>query len=196
LLRELRLNADAQNEVIVLREQVVKEAEALSESIDDQGYDFDRYNISKPVVPAENDDKRGESLVITMENLSISVSEKLEDRSRVLEEISTDIGSKERVVSEKSALLTHKRQALASHRTRVDVLNGDDGAIKKYDRVLLAMRKYASEIGIVSDFDEKDPQSVLSFLDAQLDDLLDAAGDANPELAVKVVKRMKKLVRG
>ena len=129
-----------------------------------------------------------------MESLSAAVTEKFDDEVRNLERAVAEIAAKERTVSENAAMLTHNKQMLASNRARIDALSGDNGSIKVYDRVVSTMRRYAAEAGIVTDFDEKDPQSVLSFLDVQLEDLVDMGGDSMTEVAPKVLKRLKKMV--
>ena len=194
-LRDLRLSADSQNEISVLKEQVVKEVEGLHESTEDQKYDLERFHVPTPQFPAEGDDNKGEHLVIAMENLSSAVTEKFDDEVQELEKATNDVAAKERAVSEKSALLTHNKQTLSSTRARLDSLTGEDGSITRYQRVVSTMRRFASEAGIVTDFDEKDSQSVVAFLDAQLEDLVDMGGDSMTEVAPKVLKRLKKMVR-
>ena len=193
-LRELRLSADSHNEISVLQEQVAKQVEALQESIDDQKYDLERFRIPRPEFPTAGGDKRGENLVIAVENLSAAVTEKFDEEVRSLENVAINVTSKERAVSEKSALLTHNRQTLLSSRARIDALTGDDGSVRKYQRVVSTMRRYAAEAEIATNFDENEPQTVLSFLDAQLEDLVDIGGDSMIDVAPKILKRLKKMV--
>ena len=194
-LRELRLTADAQNEIAVLKEQVAKDMEALRESLDDQNYDFERFNLSKPEFPSDQSDKRGEQLILTMESLSAAVTEKYDDELLSLEKGASDVALKDRALSEKAALLAHSKQLLATNRAKLDALSGENGTMKVYDRVVSTMRRFAAESGIITDFDEKDPSTVLVFLDAQLEDLVDIGGDAMTDVVPKLLKRLKKMVR-
>lgn len=192
-LRDLRLNADSENEINVLKEQVAKDMEALQELVTEQNFDLDRFKLTAPQIPIANDD-HGEELVIAMEKLSSEAVDQFDNEMRQLEKATKDVTTSERTVSEKSALLTHNKQSLSSTRARIDALTGDEGSVSTYQRVISAIRQYANGAGIVTEFDEKDPQTVVSFLTEQLEELDEMTDDA-VEVGRKLIKKLKMMVR-
>jgi hypothetical protein len=76
----------------------------------------------------------------------------------------------------------------------VDALTGEDGSVTTYKRVVAAIRQFASGNQIVTNFDEKNPQTLLAFLDEQLEELVVMGGDAMADLGPAVVKRLKQMV--
>jgi DNA repair protein RAD50 len=194
LLRELQATAAGQNEISVLKEQVTKEVEALQESIEDEDFQLSQFKVKAPAFSSEAEDERGEETQVALEKLSSEVNEKLDDGIDQLDKLVDEVSVKERAVSEKMALLNHNKQALASTQAKVDALTAEDGSVTTYKRVVAAIRQFASGNQIDANFDEKDPQTLLSFLDEQLEELVVMGGDAMADVGPAVVKRLKQLV--
>jgi len=195
VLQDLQLNATSQNEVSLLKKQIAQEIEGLRESIEDQDFEFSRFKVVAPQFPDEGDDNRGEDLLIAIENLSQVVTEKFGEGMEQLDKSLSNVSVKDRAISEKTALLKHSKQALSANRARVNSLCGEDGSVTTYQRVVAAIRQFADGAGIVTNFDEQDPQTLIAFLDAQLEDLVDMGGDAMAEVGPAVIKRLKNLAR-
>jgi len=126
--------------------------------------------------------------------LSNTAAERYQEEVERFEKISNDVTTKERSASEKSALLAHNKHSLSSTRARLDALTGEDGSVTTYQRVVAAIRQYAQGAGIVTEFDEKDPQSVVAFLDERLEEV-DEIPDDSVDVARKLIKRLKMMVR-
>jgi DNA repair protein RAD50 len=197
-LRDLRHSAAAQNAIAVLREQCVKDLETLQEQLQEQSYVMQKFNISSPpeLPGARGGDENGEELATAIESTVDSVTSKHESANLELTKVTADMNRIQRLVSEKSALLSHDQQTLAAKKARLNQLGGANGSIDKVRRVVQAVREYQQSIGITTpNLDESQPQELLAYLESRLEEEeADSTEGIQPQVIKKVITRLKKQV--
>jgi hypothetical protein len=178
---------------MVLREQVTQEFEGLRESIEDHRVDLTNNEIEEPTLPV--DDVRGDEVVRILELVDTSIKEKHDDVAEKLGKLMDKVTTANHTLAEKRALLNHNNESIGSMRARLDNLLGDDGSVATYERIVKAVRQFANSNGIAVEFNDKEPQSVVNFLTARLEEVDDFDGDGGKiDAAVKVIKRLGRLV--
>lgn len=194
-LAELRENSDAQNSITVLKEQAKTELENLKESVNDQSYLGHKYNVQVPTFPGDGADPSGNELVDRMQTFLDAVTDKNESALLDLEKAKDELVSKQRVVSEKSALLSHSKQNLASLRSKLDALGGDNGSVSKFQRTISAIRQYEQTSGVTPVLHDSNPQAVMAHLTSRLEDIeKTASGTIQPQVLVKVLESIYGMV--
>ena len=172
---------------------MTQEFEGLRESIEDHRVDLTNNEIKEPTLPA--DDDRGDEVVRILELVDTSIKEKHNDVIEKLGKLMDKVTTANHTLAEKRALLNHNNESIGSMRARLDNLLGDDGSVATYERVVKAVRQFANSNGIAVEFNDKEPQSVVNFLTARLEEVDDFDGDGGKiDAAVKVIKRLGRLV--
>jgi DNA repair protein RAD50 len=197
-LRDLRHSAEAQNAIAVLREQCAKDLETLQERMQEETYAMQKNKISfPPELPgARGGDANGEELVTAFESMVVSVTSKHESANLELIKATADMNGIQRLVSEKSALLSYNQNMLAPKKARMNLLSGENGSIDKVRRVVKAVREYQQSIGITTpNLDESQPQELLSYLESRLqEEEAESTEGIQPQVIKKVITRLKKQV--
>jgi hypothetical protein len=181
-----------------LRGQTVTELENLQESVSDYSFAFQKFNLPAPAAlpGVGGGDENGDELVEVLDVFATVVRDKYETVQQDLDKTRDDQASKQRVVSEKSALLSHDKNKLAHNKNKLDALSGDDGAVSKFLRIVSAIRKYEQEAGIVSAMDGSDPQKVSAYLTARIEELeASSKYDLQPEVVATLMDQLVELVR-
>ena len=193
-LRDLRQNTDAQNSITVLKEQAVSELESLKEALNDNAFLFNKLNLTAPTLPDETDE-RGDDILDVVEAFSNAINDKNETVKQQLNTAKDDRASKERVVSEKSALLSHNKNNLASLRSKLDSLGGENGPVGKFQRAVAAIRQYEQKTGTTPILEGDDPQQVISHLSARLEEIEKASSATiQPEMLGNLLDQLYKMV--
>lgn len=193
--KELQKNTDAQNSITVLKEQAVTELENLQESVNENSYAFTKFNMDAPALPAADADANGEDLVETIETFSTETKNKFETTKQELDKAKDDQAEKQRDVSEKSALLSHNKQTLASLRSRLDALGGENGSVGRFQRAVNAIRQYEQSAGMPSVLQGSDPQVVMAHLSSRLEEIEKAAsGSIQADVLSKIMDDLYKMV--
>ena len=200
-LRDLRHCAEAQNAIVVLREQSTKDLEALQESLQEQSFVLQKFNMASPqdLPGAHGGDDAGDELTHVIDTLVDQVSSKYESANFELSKATEDMNQVQRVVSEKSALLSHDQQSLASKKARLTQLEAKNGSIDKVRRVVEELRQYETNNGISTThqtLDESKPEELMSYLESRLEEVdAESTDGIQPQLIKKVITRLKKQVR-
>ena len=198
VLKDLRQNTEAQNAITVLKEQAVTELENLQEALKENSFTFQKFNLPAPAaLPGiDGGDDGGDELVEAIEAFSTAIQDKYETVQQELTKAKEDQVSKQRVVSEKSALLTHNRQNLSSLRNRVDALGGENGSVSKYQRTVNAIRQFEQASGTTPAFQGSDPQAVMAHLTTRIEDIEKSSSESiQPEVLAKVLDQIYSMVR-
>ena len=197
-LRDLRHSAEAQNAIAVLREQCVKDLETLQEQLQEQSYVMQKFKIASPgdLPGARGGDTNGEELATAVESIVDSVTSKHESANIMLAKVTADVNGIQRLVSEKSALLSHDQNMWAAKNARMNQLSGDNGCIDKVRRVVQAVREYQQSISMTTpNLDESRPQELLMYLESRLEEEeAESTEGIQPQVIKKVITRLKKQV--
>jgi len=197
VLRDLRRCADAHNEIEVLKDQSTKDIDNLRDFIRDNSFDFQKYNIQIPdPIQISEDDEAGEVLVEKLEKLASFVSDRFDDASNTLSKTAGDITSKQQIVSQKSALLTHNHQTFESLAIKIKVMNSENGSYGKYQRIIKTIKRFELENGFSTTIDENDPQSAINHITAQLENINEQSVEGlTGDVLFKLFKQIKKLAK-
>jgi DNA repair protein RAD50 len=196
-LRNLRQFTEAEQSVIVLKEQCTKELEQLQESINEQSYLFPRFNISlSGVLPGrDGDDTTGDGLNQTVEGIRDEILERFETREQELRSATDEVARLQRKVSELSALVSHDQKSLGLKKGRMNEL--ENGGILRVRTVVEQVKEYeTTNLGQAEpNIDESQPQELLSFLGDRLEQAdNESTEDIQPATIKKVFARLKKHV--
>jgi DNA repair protein RAD50 len=196
-LDSLRHSAEAQNAISVLQEQCSKDLESLEESMREQSFVLQKYNLhSTAKLPRSGDDNDGDQIVQVFESIQDSVRDKYGSMSLELSRATDDVARTQHQVSEKSAILASSRQTLASLRSKLDYLGGENGSVAKVRQVAEELRRHEAAIGFQTQVSENDPRELVSYLEQRLKKVEeDAPAGEAPEMARKLLKKLKKMVR-
>jgi DNA repair protein RAD50 len=188
-LTTLRHSADTQNTIDILQEQCAKDLEVLQDSMKEQSYLMQKYNLqlTNALLNAD-DDADGKQIVAVVMALSDSVKDKFDTADTNLSRAQDALAKAQQIFSEKAALLKTKQQSVASLKGKCDPLFG---AIAKVRKVLESIEKKEPGVSF-----NNEPRLILDYLDEKLKALEDdAPGTVSPDVIKKVFKRLKKLVR-
>lgn len=194
-LKDLRRSAESQNSVAVLLEQCTKDFEILQESIQEQQYNFNKFNISVPrELPGVLGDEDGAELTEAVGKIVNDVTSKFEASKLELGSTSGRVALLQNKLSESSALLSHDRRALYTKRARMGQLDGDNGGISEIRSVSSNLRKYEATLGITTPhtIDETRPQDLSTYLSKRLaEEEAKSTEGIEPETVRKILTRLK-----
>jgi chromosome segregation ATPase len=193
-LRSLRQECDTQNEISILRQQIQRDVDALHEFIQSHSSSFARFNVQVPnPLPGKEDDPDGDLFVNTMGTVANAFREKFDVATSAWEKASGDADNKQQFVSEKSALLSHNREVLASLRQKLDALSKEDSNVTKFEREVASLKKFEVSAGVVANFDDKDPSKVVAYLTSRIE-AVEASASASeavpPEMLARVIDQL------
>lgn len=197
VLRDLRHCSDAQSEIIVLNDQTTKDIENLRDALREHSFDFQKYVIQTPdPVRVAKDDVNGDLLVDAMEKLATQVSKKFDEVSDKLSTTTNDVAAKQKIVSQKSAMLSHNRQSFESLNAKLSSLNSENGSYGRYQRIVRIVKRFEIENGVATTIDDSDPQKAVNYITAQLEKLDENSVEGlTGDILYKVFKQIKKMVR-
>jgi DNA repair exonuclease SbcCD ATPase subunit len=191
----LRLCADAEHQISMLREQCTKDAETLEETIRESSFTFQKFNLQATEgLPSYNDDG-GRQLVTFVQGIVDNVQAEY-DKAKTAHSKAEDASQRaQRVFSEKSAVVATKTQSLQSMRSRLEALSASGGGVAKVDKVIESLRKYEAPLGLQSPKRGSNPREVLAYLENRLDEIDADAPLVNEEYSRKLLKKLKKMAK-
>ena len=174
----------------------MKETEHLQEILQENSFEFQKYGLQVPEqLPADADDDNGEELILEMQTLASKVQDKYETVDEKCRKAGEDVAKKQRAVSEKTAILEHNTSSLATLKTRIGRMTGDEGSVAKFQRIVGAIRQFETTMGKNCTVDGSDPQKVVSYVTSRIEEIdEDNAEEAQPEQVKTVLKRLAGLV--
>lgn len=192
VLESLKHTADAYNSLLTLQEQCEKELDGLDENIREESYTLTKFDIVAPAqLPREGDDD-GDQLAKAIEAMSDAAREKFDAADGRLDRAKDDAMNTQRVVSEKSALLSGNQKTLGAVKSKLLTLAGSVAEVQK---TVEELRRHESTIGASFTATEDTPRELVQYLDKRLDALEEEAPDLNAaKVARKILKRLGKMV--
>lgn len=193
-LDSLRHSADAQNEIVVLKEQCEKDLEAMEDALREHSYNLQKYNIPgiRASILGSNDDDDGSQLLLAVEEIQNAVRTKYDDSNTKLDKFSSDVSKTERIVSEKKALLASSHRTISSHKSKLQSLAQSVAEVKK---AVDDLRRHEAGLGLTLSATIETPKELLMYVDERLEELEDDDSVANiPKVARKIFKRLKRMV--
>lgn len=192
ILDGLRHTADTQTSLSSLREQCRNEIEALQEAIHEEAYSFQKFSIAVDANLPKDGDDAGDQIVHAIEAMAEAAREKQDTLSSNLNRAIEDQTNAQKIVSEKSAVLASNQKTLLSLKSKLQSLASSASDVKK---VVEELRRHETKLGETLTADEDSPRDLLKYLDSRLEALEEDALDLSvPEVARKVLKKLKKMV--
>ena len=171
----------------------------LKEDLDEQSFNFQKFNISKPgVLPgSQGGDESGEELTNVFEKLLDDVQSKKESINLELSKANDEVTKLQLAVSEASALLSQDRRSLTSKQARMEQLDGAGGSISKIRGVMEELQKYenGNNIATPAAIDISRPKEFLNYLSSRLEEEeAQSLEGVQPDVVRKIILRLKKQV--
>lgn len=189
-LSTLRLSADSQNTIDVLKTQCMKDLEGLDESMRELSSVLQKHNLQVAnALPGTDSDEDGAALVTSVNGLTGSIKERYDTAETELSRVSDALSRVLQTISDKSAVLVSRQQALSSLKSKMEGLSGNNGPLVKVGEVSDAIRQREPGAVVV------ETRDMLNYLDAKLKRLEeDAPGAFSLDAAKQVLKKLRKMV--
>jgi DNA repair protein RAD50 len=193
VLQSLRHTADAQNALVALQEQCDKDIDLLDDNIREESYALNKFEIVTPTQLPRNDDVDGDKLLKVVESMMETAREKYNIASGKLDRSNNDIVDTQKVIAEKSAIISGNQKALTLLKSRQATLTS---SIAKVQRTVEELRRHEEKRGYILEITEDNPRELLKYIDEQLEELEEGAPELNASRVAKnVLRRVKKKVR-
>lgn len=197
VLEQLRHCAEAQNAIVVLKDQCRNDVENLSESITDKAQLLQQYDLNVELPVEDENQNDGSALQDYVENKHDRVRELHTAKKQELETANTALSRTQKAFSEKSAVLGSKQQRHAAIDAKLTRLNAQGGSVTRAKVIVNTI--YDHEVGIHENPPAKDssPSVLIEYLDTRLKVIEeDAPGNTeDAKVAKKVLKQIAKRVR-
>ena len=192
-LDSLRLCADAENQISMLREQCTKDVELLEETIRENSFSLQKFNIQPTGdMPHYNDDD-GRALVTFIESY-VDKSQAEYTKAKAAFTAAEDEAEKsQRTVNEKGAICVSRQQNLQSISNRIDTLR--DGAVAKVESAMAKILKYEAGEGLDGPAKNAPIGDFLSYLDDRLKALDEDSPLDDAEYSTRLLKKLRRLAK-
>jgi septation ring formation regulator EzrA len=190
-LQQLRRCAEEQNKIDILQTQIAQDVEVLEENLRDNSFLLQKYKLQVPDASTlANEDDR----LNAMESLVTAAQDKHEQSQQDLSKSNDELGSIQKQVSEKSALLGHNQRTIASLRDQIILLNAEDRGVKKIERIVSMVRRFEIENlqGTTSVDVNIHPQQLLEHMTNMIGEL--SVKDDQPESIARTIGKLAGLV--
>jgi chromosome segregation ATPase len=192
VLQSLKNTADAQNALVALQEQCEKDIDLLDDNIREESYTLNKFEIVTPAQLPRNDDIDGDRLLKVVESMMETARQKFDIASGHLEQSNSEIVDIQKVIAEKSAIISGHQKSLASLKSRQATLSG---SIAKVQKTVEELRRHEEKRGYSLEISDDNPRDLIKYIDAQLEELEEGAPELNAaRVAKNVLKRIKKKV--
>lgn len=192
VLETLRFSAEEQQNILILKDQTIKEKEELDESLRENVSLLQKFNLSAPELPSIEGNDEGVELQNVLEKLSDSVHAKYDDIHSELMQATEEVLRTQKMMSEKSALLGSNQQTILSLKLKADGLGGKVEIMKQ---VYGELRQHEAGIERTFRVDEESPREILNYLDDRIENLQQQESSFDDLRVIKrVMKRLKKMV--
>jgi DNA repair exonuclease SbcCD ATPase subunit len=193
VLESLRSNADEEHRVSMLREQCTKETERLEDTIRENTFTFQKFNLQAPEGLPSYNDNNDQELFAFVQGIRDKVQAEY-DKAKTAHSNAEDVFQRaQRLLSERSAVVATKNQSLQLSKSRLEVLSAPGGGVAKVDNVIENLRKYEAPLGLQSPKRGSNPREVLAYLENRLEEIDADAPLVNEEYSRKLLKKLKRM---
>ena len=193
VLQSLRHTSDAQNALAALQEQCEKEIDVLDDSIREESYTLNKFEIVSPNQLPRNGDNDGDQLLKIVESMMEKAREKYNTASSHAERSNAEIVDTQKVIAEKSAIISGNQKGLTSLKSRQATLSS---SIAKVQKTIEELRRHEATRGHRLEINENNPRELVKYIDERLDELEEDAPELNAaRVAKKILKRVARKVR-
>jgi chromosome segregation ATPase len=193
ILESLKQTTDAQNSLLALQDQCEKDIDILEENVRDETYKLNKFDVAAPPSFPRDDDDEGDQLMQIFNSMKEVSKSKLTVAAGRLDGYNSDVHITEKVIAEKSAVLSGSQKALASLRTNLSSLTT---SLRLVQKTVEDLREHESRLGLSLNANEEAPRELIKYIDARLDEIEeDDSSDVNvAKVSRTILKRLKKMV--
>ena len=193
ILDSLRLCADAENQISMLREQCSKDVELLEETIRENSFSLQKFNIQPTGdMPHYNDDD-GRALVAFVESFVDKAQAEYTKAKAAFAAAEDEAEKSQRLVNEKNAISASRQQNLLSMSNRIDALR--DGAVAKVESTMAKILKYEAGEGLDAPAKDAPVGDFLSYLDDRMKALDEDSPLDDTVYSVQLLRQLRKLAK-
>lgn len=196
--QDLRSTFETQSAIEQLKGQCQTELEELQEKIAVHRFQMQAYKISSPPqnLPGGDTDKRGEELKKLMRVVNDAISDRFDDRERVLIKSQESVRRQEKLISEKTALRDHDVQSIRSKQQRMAELKPSFERTRQVVEELLSFEARDDEVTSPVGITAERPDDLLSYLTKRMESIEGQSTEGiPPQMIKKIMKKLFKLVR-
>ena len=189
----LRLCADAENQISMLREQCTKDVELLEETIRENSFSLQKFNVQPTGdMPSYNDDD-GRALVAFVETFVDKSQAEYTKAKAAFSTAEDEVEKSQRLVNEKSAVCVSRQQNIQSMTNRIDALR--DGAVAKVESTIGKLLKYEAGESLEAPAKDSPIGDLLSYLDDRLKSLDEDSPLDDADYSTRLLKKLRKLAK-
>lgn len=193
VLQSLKHTADAQNALVALQEQCDKDIDVLDDNIREESYVLNKFDIVTPAQLPRNGDDDGDQLLKVVDSMMEAAREKYNVANSGLDRSNNEIVETQKVIAEKSAIISGNQKALASLKSRQAILSSN---IVKVQKTVEELRTHEAQLGNTVEISKDNPRELVKYIDQRLDELEEDAPELNAaRVAKKVLRRVTRKVR-
>jgi DNA repair protein RAD50 len=193
ILASLKQTADSHSSLLALQEQCEKEIDVLDENVREEAYKLNKFDVVAPTPFPRDGDDEGDQLMQIFNSMKDISRDKLRVAAGRLDEYNNDVHVTEKIIAEKSAILTGNQKALATLRTNLSSLTR---SLRIVQKTVEELREHELRLGLSLSANEEAPRELIKYIDDRLDELEeDDSPDVNvAKVSRKILKRLKKMV--
>ena len=193
VLQSLKHTADAQNALVALQEQCDKDIDLLDDILREESYTLNKFEIVTPAQLPRDGDVDGDQLLKVVESMMEAAREKYNAASSRLDRSNHEIVDTQKVIAEKSAIISGNQRALATLKSRQASLSSN---IAKVQKTVEELRRQEEQRGYSLEISGDNPRELIKYIDEQLEELEEGAPELNAaRVAKNVLKKVRKRVR-
>lgn len=189
----LRLCADAENQITMLREQCTKEVELLEETIRENSFSLQKFNIQPSEKLPSYDDDDGRALVTFVEAIVDKIQAEYSKAKSELDKAETDVNQTQRTVNEMTATCSSKQQSLQSISSRMEAMKG--GPVAKVEATIEKLRELEQSEGLEPPAKNCSAEDAVTYIDGRLKTLEDESPLDDQEYSKKLLRKLRKLAK-
>ena len=189
----LRMCADAENQISMLREQCTKDRELLEENMKDHSFTLGKYNLQPTGNLPGYDENEGRDLVAYVETLVDKAQAEHTKFKNALAKADEEVTKCQKTLNEMLATGASKQQNLQSTAARIDTLRS--GAVAQVEKTISSLRKFETENNLESVSENSPIQSIIDHLDERIKDLNDDSPLDDADYSKKLLKKLRKLAK-
>lgn len=189
----LRLCADAENQISMLREQCTKDVELLEETIRENAFSLQKFKIQSTEKLPSYDDDDGRTLVTFVESFVDKIQTEYNKAKSALTKAENDASQAQRTVNEMTATLSSKQQNLQSMIGRVETLKVDH--VEKCETTIEKLRELEASEGQEPPAKKSSIEDVIAYIDDRLKSMEEDSPLDDEEYSRRLLKKLKRLAK-
>ena len=120
------------------------------------------------------------------------IKQKFDNEDTEVSRVNEQLNQTQKILSEKTALMTNSQQTIKTLKPKIDRLNG---SVEKAKKVAQDLRRHDAVLGLSVRVNEQSPKELLAYIDERLDTIEeDSPVEISLSAMKKIAKRLQKMV--